>query len=426
MKTHNYRLIFCGVMLTILFALLCPSFVFIGQEEGGTNTANNQSLVEESSMKSEKQSTVTTKGQSDKSLWFWEVNYFGRSLFLVNFLIVIIITSIILMVVLLVLILLNRNRLERQGVLHQYLLEKYQGMILDYLFATGHIDEFKRLASNSYRRQVLIDQIIDVSVNLKGESQDKLRQLYLDLGLNQHSINKAHSKKWHLRIKGFKELAFMNIKDANDEILKSLQSKNEILRMEAQIALVRLSDNHPFEWLNYQVHPFSMWEQITLHSMLVQHEIPVPRFVQWIDSPNNTVVMFALRMIREFKQTFEEDHLLDALHHPNEDIRQLAIEVCGDLGIKSSLRVLKSRYRFETEKNKLEIIRTMGKIPDESMIGFLKLVLDKEEDVQLQIESTKAIDNNGYVGVETLKKLMESEYKNYKIIIRHVLDKRIN
>lgn len=362
----------------------------------------------------------------EKSPWFWEVNYFGRSIFLVNILLLVIISSIVTMVVLLVLILLNRNRIERQAVLHQYLLEKYQGMILDYLFATGHLEDFKRIASSSYRRQVLIDQIIDVSVNLKGDAQEKLRQLYLDLGLHHHSINKAQSRRWHIRIKGFKELAFMNIKDANSEMLKSLQSHNEILRMEAQIALVRLSDEHPFEWLNYQVHPFSMWEQITLHNMLVQHDIPAPRFVQWIDSPNHSVVQFALRMIREFKQTFEEDHIIEALHHTNDQIRHLAIEVCGDLNLHASLKMLKSRYRFETYENKLAIVKAMGQIPDESMIGFLKLVLDKEDDVQLQIESTKAIEKMGRVGVEALNKMMDSEYKNYKIIIRHVLDKRIN
>jgi len=59
------------------------------------------------------------------------------------------------------------------------------------------------------------------------------------------------------------------------------------------------------------------------------------------------------------------------------------------------------------------------------MIGFLKLVLDKEDDVQLQIEATKAINNNGEEGHNTLVKIMESEYKNYSIIIKHVLDKRI-
>ena len=58
-------------------------------------------------------------------------------------------------------------------------------------------------------------------------------------------------------------------------------------------------------------------------------------------------------------------------------------------------------------------------------MGFLKLVLDKEDDVQLQIEATKAINNNGEDGVKALVKIMESEYKNYSIIIKHVLDKRI-
>jgi hypothetical protein len=64
-------------------------------------------------------------------------------------------------------------------------------------------------------------------------------------------------------------------------------------------------------------------------------------------------------------------------------------------------------------------------MPDPSLMGFLRLVLDKEDDVQLQIEATKAIENHGEEGVKTLVKLMKSEYKNYNIIVRHVLDRRI-
>jgi hypothetical protein len=82
-------------------------------------------------------------------------------------------------------------------------------------------------------------------------------------------------------------------------------------------------------------------------------------------------------------------------------------------------------YKNQEYKICLEIIKSMGKMPDSSMIGFLKLVIDKEEDVQLQIEATKAIRNNGEEGVKALVKLMESEYKNYSIIIKHVLDRRI-
>jgi HEAT repeat protein len=217
----------------------------------------------------------------------------------------------------------------------------------------------------------------------------------------------------------------MNIKDANETIYKALNSSNEILRMEAQIALVRLGDDNPFEFLSHLIRPFSLWEQITLHELIIQHNISVPSFKKWLTSPNPTVIMFALRMIREFKQNDAEEDMRETLLHPDSSIRQLAVQVAGDLGMRSTLEIMKRMYKNQEYNVCLEIVRSMGKMPDLSMMGFLQLVLDKEDDVQLQIEATKAIENNGEEGVKALVKLMKSEYKNYNIIVRHVLDRRI-
>ncbi|HCC71371.1 MAG TPA: hypothetical protein DEQ09_09520, partial [Bacteroidales bacterium] len=357
--------------------------------------------------------------------WLRRFDYFGKSLTLVATLIIVIVVSVSTMIVLLVIILLNRIRMERRARLNQYLLENYQKLIINYLYGEADPEMFKSIASDRYRRQVLINQMQDVAVNLKGGSWEKLRALYLDLGLDHDSVRKAYARRWHIKVKGFRELAFMNIKDANEEILKCLNSHNEILRMEAQIALVRLSDDNPFEFLYHLKRTFSLWEQISLHELIVQHNIKVPLFSQWIDSPNDTIVMFALRMIREFKQTETEDAVKRALAHPNEEVRELAIQVAGDLKMKKTLPILKRMYKNEEYGNSLEILKSMGKMPDESYLGFLKLVLDKEDDVQLQIEATKAIENMGEPGIKELVKLMKSEYKNYNIIIRHVLDRRI-
>jgi HEAT repeat protein len=357
--------------------------------------------------------------------WLSSVNYFGRSVALVNLLIIVIAGSIITMLSLLVFILLNRRRMERRARLYQYLLESYQGLIIEYLYGEADAGKFRQIASNRYRRQVLIDQMKDVAVNLKGESWERLRELYLELGLDADSIRKAYSGHWHIRIKGFRELAFMNITDANDEIFKALNSGNEILRMEAQIALVRLSDYDPFEFLDHLRQPFSLWEQISLHELIIQHSLEVPLFSKWLSSDNDTVVMFALRMIREFKQYETEEDVLKVMSHDSHDVRGLAIEVAGDLNMESAREVMKRMYKHEEYKNSLEILKSMGKMPDVSMLNFLKLVLDKEDDVQLQIEATKAIENIGEEGVKALVKLMKSEYKNYNIIIRHVLDRRI-
>jgi hypothetical protein len=359
------------------------------------------------------------------SPWLTRYNYFGKSVALVNALIFTIIASIVTMIALLIVILLNRTRMEKEARLRQYLLEQYQLLIIDYLFGNEGPEAFRKIASDRFRRQVLVDQMIDVSVNLKGDTQEKLMKLYRDLELDRDSIERARSRKWHLKVKGFRELAFMGIRDANDEMYRVLNSRNEILRMEAQIALVRLSDTDPFEFLSQMKRPFSLWEQITLHDLIIQHDIPIPEFQRWLSSPNPTVVMFALRMIREFKQKDSEPELRKVLLHRDPRVGKLAVEVAGDLDMRTTLDTMKRMYKYQDYNNCLEIVRSMGKMPDINMMGFLKLVLDKEDDVQLQIEAVKAIENMGEEGVKTLVKVMKSEYKNYNIIVRHVLDRRI-
>jgi len=357
--------------------------------------------------------------------WLKRISYFGKSLAFINALIITILVCISSMLILLLFILFNRKRMERTEKLRQYLMEKYQGLTIDYLFGSTTPDDFKPIASDTFRRQVLIDQMIDVSVNLKGEESKKLIGLYKHLGLDRDSISRANDRRWHKKIKGFRELAFMNIKDANGEMYKALNSSNEILRMEAQIALVRLGDENAFEFLSHLTRPFSLWEQISLHELMIQHNIHLPSFKKWLTSSNPTVVMFALRMIREFKQNDADEDIQATLMHKNPEVRQLAVQVAGDLNIRSALEVMKHMYKNQDYNICLEIVRSMGKMPDLSMLGFLTLVLDKEDDVQLQIEAVKAIENNGEEGVKALVKIMKSEYKNYNIIVRHVLDRRI-
>ena len=360
------------------------------------------------------------------SPWLRRVKYFGESFSFVNALIITIMVSILSMITLLIVILLHRRHLEQEEKIRQYLMEKYQGLIVDYLFGTTSAEEFRSIARDRFSRQVLIDQMIDVSINLKGEESQKLIGLYKYLGLDRDSIARARDYRWHKKIKGFRELAFMDIKDAIDSMRKALNSSNEILRMEAQISLVRLSDQDHFEFLSHLKRPFSLWEQITLHDMIIQHEIPVPTFSKWLVSDNDSVAIFALRMIKEFRQIEAEDEVRQAMAHSSAEVRFTAVQVAGDMGFVSALETMKKMYKTQDYRICLEIVRSMGKMPDTSMLGFLKLVLDKEDDVQLQIEATKAIEKMGEEGVKALVKIMKSEYKNYNIIVRHILDRRIN
>ena len=67
--------------------------------------------------------------------------------------------------------------------------------------------------------------MIDVSVNLKGEESKKLINLYKLLGLDRDSLARARDFRWHeKKSKDSGSLSYMNIKVANDSILKALST----------------------------------------------------------------------------------------------------------------------------------------------------------------------------------------------------------
>jgi len=356
---------------------------------------------------------------------------FKKSPLFITVLYIVIIYSIITLITLLIIILMHRSRLVHDQKLKEYLLEKYQELLMDYLFdeekQEAAIAELDRIASNPMNRQVLINQMIDLSVNLKGEIREKVQKLYIRLGLKKHSMRNAYSRKWHNNVKGFRELAFMNIRDANEKIIESLNSSNEILRMEAQIAMVRLADKDHYEFLDLLEKPLSLWEQVTLHELQIQHNLKVPAFKKWFSSENESVVIFALEMVAWYNQRGVGKEIIGLFEHKSENVRNTAYRVCGEIELKMAFPGMIRKYPGETFKNRLVILESFAMVPQEKYLKFLKSVLDTEEDVQLQIAATKAMENTGEPGISLLIRLMKkkSEYRNYQIIIRHVLDGRI-
>jgi tetratricopeptide (TPR) repeat protein len=354
---------------------------------------------------------------------------FDKPIVLIKVLIYLIIFFIVSMLLVLLFILAHRERSDNIEKRKQNLKEVYQELLVDYLFTEGNSDtippDLKAISRSSFSRKILIDQMIDLSINLTGEVKEKLRKLYHLLGLDKDSLRKVYSRRWHIKVKGFRELAFMDITVANNEILRCLKSKNEIVRMEAQLALVRLNHDNSFDFLDYLDKPFTLWEQLTVYETIMFHNLQVPKFEKWLTLKNKTVVIFALRMIEIFKQKDAYLRLFWLLVNDDPEIRHHTIKVIGNLRIKEAIPHLKRLYKLENYENCRAIIQAIGKMPDESILNFLKLVIDKEDDVQLQIDAAIAINNSGEPGKNALQKLMDSDYKNYQIIIKHVLDKRI-
>lgn len=426
-KSLKYRIFFFLLLLGLAFM---PSYTGVRPTPGAPDEDTLQATVFEPGPVEKQETAVSHANLFARYASRW-VERFDKSPIFISILYAVIFYSILTLVILLIIILLNRRRMQQEKEQREFLKERYQQILMDFLFdeikRPGSQEELSQIATNPFNRQILIDQMIDLSINLKGEIKNTIRELYLQLGLKKDSLQKAYSRKWHENVKGFRELAFMNIRDATEKIRDCLNSDHEILRMEAQIAMVALSDENPYQFLDFMEKPFSLWEQVTLHELVIQQNLPLPPFRQWFTSSNISVLIFALEMVAWFKQEEAGEDVIGLFDHDDEEVRRTAFRVSGEIGLTAALPELRERYLLEPYINKREILNTFVKLPDEQYLDFLKSVLDIEEDVQLQILATKAMENTGEPGISRLIKLMKSksEYKNYQIIIRHVLDGRI-
>lgn len=369
-----------------------------------------------------------------ESLWLKQYSILGANFYLVDILTWSIVSFISVMILLLMVILLKRVRMEKRDGIKKRLLVSYQHVLMDYLqeddpdLSKKIEDVLRNLMNSPFKKQLLINQIVDLGKNLRGKNLKKLQDLYFDLKLHKRTFRKVRWGNWSNKIKGIKELCSLSLPHQKERILKYANSKNDILRMEAQTALVDLSrfeDNpQPFQFLDELTHPFSRWEQIALYQVMLDRDIPPPNFLNWMFSDNHTVILFALRMTREYNQIENAEWVKNLAWHDNEEVRRLTYEVMGDLKMVPELKEVRKLFKNETIHNQREMIRSMRKSADPAFFNFLKRVIDSEEDAEVLVEGVRAI-NDAEGGKEILDKMLKDKYKNYNIIIKHVKDRKI-
>ncbi len=330
----------------------------------------------------------------------------------------------LIMIVILVITLVLRTRRQKLESREKVTRQEYQDSITEYLFdENAEQPDNLRTIDSPQKKQILIDEIMQLYANLSGEISNRLRELYVDLGLDNESVQKTKSPQWHIRAKGFRELAQMNIKTVNDEIERCLNSPNDVLRMEAQLAMIRLNYDDPFSFLDKLVEPFSAWEQLHVYEMIHRYQIPVPDFTRWIHSRNITIVVFCIRMIRAYKQIEAIRELLPLLTDGNQEVREECIITLGDLQEVEVLPVLKERYLFENDKGKVLILKAMSRLPDESNVEFLRSVLEPSNELRLEAADALArIESFGVRGIETILKRSDEDLQ---AVARHILDNKI-
>ena len=165
----------------------------------------------------------------------------------------------------------------------------------------------------------------------------------------------------------------MQITQAYDAIKEHINSKNGIIRKQAQLATVQLKEEGIRYFLDSARYPISQWQQVKILEILTSKpRLKIPRFRDWLISENQDVVLFALSLIRVFRQRDANTALLMFLNHKAQRIQISAMECIADFQYQEARQPLKDCFKTASTDLKIHILNTLQAIGDVSEIPWVE------------------------------------------------------
>ncbi len=340
---------------------------------------------------------------------------------------------ILMILILLGIVLSSRIYKTSRALKKEEIREKYQKILRVLLFEEKiseaemmkHFDQ-KDLADD-FNRETIKDEIIHLHENFRGETAERLEEIYTALNFHMDSIKKLKNKRWYVIAKGMREIALMNVKMALPDVTGFINNKNEILRMEARISIMKLSVQDPLSFLSRETTLLTGWDTANIYSMLTKMpEKLMPDFSTWLDSPNKSVVLFCIQMIGTFRQQESQNKLLELLKSKEEYIRIAAIKALRALNAVAAERPLIEIYENEGLSIRLEILKTLESIGSSYSAPFLeKIIRQPLEDYPLSIQAVRALRANGANGLSIVEQIFQQSGPQIQLVINHAKDKRL-
>ena len=284
------------------------------------------------------------------------------------------------------------------------------------------VDE--KLLQNSNFRQYFIDEIIHAKKNLFGAPVSNLKKLYNLLKFDKDSLQKIHSTKWYIKAKGIQELSIMEQVQFVKEIFRLTNDSDELVRNEAQCALVNFYGFKGFRFLNVIVHPISQWQQIQLLNYLHDAKTTDPeQLKKWLASKNESVVTLALRLAGFYNSFEVYNEVIQCLQHPDQQVKLNALMYLKKISTDDTAEKIINCYNFSDRTVKLAILSVLEEIGNEKQVSFLLKQLHDNDDT-IKLASAKTLSCLHPMGKAFFQTHLFADQNPWKAIFSQIENER--
>lgn len=280
----------------------------------------------------------------------------------------------------------------------------------------------QRVLTNDTARQFMINELIQCKRNFSGSVSGTIVSLYEQLGLKEFSLRKLKSRQWHIKAKGIQELYLMDQKTTLRTIYKNTNSRNEFVRMEAQTGVINLTGFSGLRFLDVVSYPITEWQQIKLLEQLRLHpekEDISAKIPKWLQSKNNSVVVFALKLADEYQVFAVREPVIKCLLHTEKSIRSQAIKTLIRLADEHTPGILLKYFSNESLQDQVNILDALRSMATDEEIPFLITLLDHPNDT-IKLKAAAVLAATSEKGMAILENRAREMPEPFERIWRHV------
>lgn len=260
---------------------------------------------------------------------------------------------------------------------------------------SSNVDFTDYLKSISFKHY-FIKKLLKAEHNFSGNSKESVRNLFDHYQLKKISLQKINSRKDYEIAEAIQEVTAMNSTETLPKIKSLLQHRNDLVRTEAQYGLVKFSGFEGLYFLDDLKEQLTDWHQLKLLDAITvlpnNNEVDLI-ISNWLESSNQSVKIFAMKLIRKFQLLQLHDLVAANLESLEEKTVQETIKTLVRIENDSTSTLLIQHYENCNEKFQIQLLKALEKISNPENNSFLITQANENQSFSIKKASVKALSN---------------------------------
>ena len=250
---------------------------------------------------------------------------------------------------------------------------------------------------------VLIEKIISLNKQMKGDFKDKLKRLYKKFKLDEISIGKLKSKRWDKVTNGLVHINEMDLVEALPLVRELTDSSNFYIRSQSIATLLNLSEKVDLTTIKKQPYPLSRWQQMNYLRIIKYLHIQKSLKIDTLFSAQNqSIRLFGYKLVRMLGRVDLLEQLSE-LAPEVEDIEKIEIlKTYQIIGVHTEAAFVNTCLRSNNIALVKAAARAAGAIGDQASAHILIELLEEKPSFELKM-----------IYMDTLNKLDQSMYEAF-------------